>query len=255
MQKMPRDVQSPVQEEPARRDAEPDTQPEDHPEASTVAYDAKKVQPEEEETGEGGVSCEISMQLLDAQTISWASQGGIAPMELKVDQLLTSTKIGDQDEGEQGAKPGDQQEAQPDAVKPGCKPAKKSDVKPGPKPDEDPNVRPAEPDAGEKSCAISMHILDAQTISWASQGGTTPMEPYDCQPVTLFEIGDQEEGQPAAMPGDQQDDQPDASQRSQVSRRSFVESSQEVSQQRSLNSSQDQSQMRSVTGPPSQMWD
>ena len=142
-------------------------------------------------------------------------------------QPVTLFEIGVQEEGQPAAMPGDQPGEQPDAkpeepsvqdvpcrVKPGSKPAEKPEFQPGPKPDEE-HDGPAEPDvgvaAGDVSCAISMHSMDAQTISWASQGGIAPMELIDCQLVTTasFEIGDKVEEQPAAKPGDQQEAKPD----------------------------------------------
>ena len=205
---------------PAKKsDVQPGSKPDEEPD----------VRPAEPDGEAGEVSCAISMHLLDAQSISWAPQGGTAPMELNDCQPVTSFEIGNQEKEQPAAMPGDQQEEQPDAkpeetsvqeilcgVKPGSKPAEKPEIQPGPKPDEE-SDGPAEPDggvaaAGDVSCAISMHSLDAQTISWAPQGGIAPMELNDCQPVTprSFEIGDSCEGQPAAKPGDQQEAKPDA---------------------------------------------
>ena len=60
---------------------------------------------------------------------------------------------------------------------------------------------PAEPvGAGDVSCAISTHSMNAQTISWASQGGIAPMEHNDSQPLTSFQTGPKPEKE-HAQPG------------------------------------------------------
>ena len=113
------------------------------------------------------------MHLLDAQTISWASQGGIAPRELINCQIITSDCL-EKPEGKGGTN-----ETTMETTKETTTDAKATTKEQDTMTSSSKDVQEQEPqtqEIGVVSCAISKQLLDAQTISWASSGGIVPQE-------------------------------------------------------------------------------
>ena len=140
------------------------------------------------------VSCAISMHTLDAQTISWASQGGKAPEGFANNQSLIHNLFERQAEYEEDSK---EQAVETRNQKKDTRKSKDADqsntLHHQPLQNQHQGGHQAQQHrqraVGVVSCEISMHKLDAQTISLASAGGMAPKEtkPGHSLITTLFE--------------------------------------------------------------------